>query len=49
MGAALASPEGQAVAADVPNFLDPSRSALLVVDEEEEVPLPTGSAPSSAG
>ena len=27
MGAALASPEGQAVAADVPNFLDPSRFA----------------------
>jgi uncharacterized protein (TIGR02118 family) len=48
MGAALASPEGQAVAADVPNYLDPSRFALLVV-EEEDVPLPTGSAPSSAG
>jgi uncharacterized protein (TIGR02118 family) len=50
MGAALASPEGQMVAADVPNFLDPSRFALLVVEEEEEdVPLPTGSAASSAG
>lgn len=48
MGAALASPEGQAVAADVPNYLDPSRFALLVV-EEEDVPLPTGSAASSAG
>jgi uncharacterized protein (TIGR02118 family) len=48
MGAALASPEGQAVAADMPNFLDPSRSAFLVV-EEEDVPLPTGSAASSAG
>ena len=48
MGAALASPEGQAVAADVPNYLDPSRFALLVV-EEEDVPLPTGSASSSAG
>jgi uncharacterized protein (TIGR02118 family) len=48
MGAAFASPEGQAVAADVPNYLDPSRVALLVV-EEEDVPLPTGSAPSSAG
>ena len=48
MGAALASPEGQAVAADVPNYLDLSRSALLVV-EEEDVPLPTGSAASPAG
>jgi uncharacterized protein (TIGR02118 family) len=48
MGAALATPEGQAVAADMPNFLDPSRVALLVV-EEEDVPLPTGSAASSAG
>jgi uncharacterized protein (TIGR02118 family) len=48
MGAALASPEAQAVAADMPNFLDPSRVALLVV-EEEDVPLPTGSAASSAG
>ena len=48
MGAALASPEGQAVAADVPNYLDLSRFALLVV-EEEDVPLPTGSAASSAG
>jgi hypothetical protein len=48
MGAALASSEAQAVAADMPNFLDPSRSALLVV-EEEDVPVPTGSAASSAG
>jgi uncharacterized protein (TIGR02118 family) len=48
LGAALASPEGQAVVADMPNFLDPSRSAFLVV-EEEDVPLPTGSAGSSAG
>jgi uncharacterized protein (TIGR02118 family) len=48
MGAALASPEGQAVAADMPNFLDPSRSAFLVV-EEEDVPLPTGSAASPTG
>ena len=48
MGAALASPEGQAVAADTPNFLDPSRLAFLVV-EEEDVALPTGSAASSAG
>jgi uncharacterized protein (TIGR02118 family) len=50
IGAALASPEGQVVAADMPNFLDPSRVALLVVEEEEEdLPLPTGSAASSAG
>ena len=48
MGAALASPQWQAVAADTPNFLDPSRLAFLVV-EEEDVPLPTGSAASSAG
>lgn len=48
MGAALASPEGQAVAADVPNYLDLSRFALLVV-EEEDVPLPTRSAASPAG
>jgi hypothetical protein len=43
----LASPEGQAVAADVPNYLDLSRFALLVV--EEDVPLPRGSAASPAG
>jgi uncharacterized protein (TIGR02118 family) len=48
MGAALAMPEGQAVAADMPNFQDLSRVALLVV-EEEDVPLPTGSAASSTG
>lgn len=48
MGAAFASPQGQAVAADVPSFLDPSRFALLIV-AEEDVPLPTGSAASSAG
>jgi uncharacterized protein (TIGR02118 family) len=48
MGAALATPEGQAVAADMPNFQDLSRVALLVV-EEEDVPLPIGSAASSAG
>jgi uncharacterized protein (TIGR02118 family) len=48
MGTAFASPEGQAVVADRPNYLDLSRFALLVV-EEEDVPLPTGSAASSAG
>jgi uncharacterized protein (TIGR02118 family) len=48
MGAAFASPEGQAVVADGPNYLDLSRFALLVV-EEGNVPLPTGSAASSAG
>jgi hypothetical protein len=48
-GAALASPEAQAVTADMPNFLDPSRSAFLVVEEEKDVPLPTGSAASPAG
>jgi uncharacterized protein (TIGR02118 family) len=39
--AALASPEGQAVAADAPNYVDTTRAQLLVV-EEEEVPLPAG-------
>jgi uncharacterized protein (TIGR02118 family) len=48
MGAAFASPQGQAVVADGPNYLDLSRFALLVV-EEGNVPLPTGSAASSAG
>lgn len=48
MGAAFASPEGQAVVADSPNYLDLNRFALLVV-EEEDVPLPTGSAASPAG
>ncbi len=48
VGAALASPEGQAVADDVPNYLDMSRFALLVV-EEQEVPLPPESAASPAG
>lgn len=32
--AALASPEGQAVLADAPNFLDMTRFQLLVVEEE---------------
>ncbi|MGH2616415.1 MAG: EthD family reductase [Thermomicrobiales bacterium] len=47
MGAAFASPEGQAVIADAPNFLDMARFQLLVV-EEEEIPLPTGTAATSA-
>lgn len=38
MQAAFASPEGQAVAADTPNFLDPSRIQIVFVSEEE-VPL----------
>src|ERR671917_466234 len=41
MGAAFASPEGQAVLADAVNFLDMTRLQLLVV-EEEEIPVPTG-------
>jgi hypothetical protein len=39
--AALASPEGQAVVADAPNYVDTTRTQLLVV-EEEEVPLAAG-------
>jgi uncharacterized protein (TIGR02118 family) len=35
MQAAFASPEAQAVAADVVNFLDLSRFQLLMVDEQE--------------
>lgn len=38
MAAAFASPEGQAVLADAPNFLDLSRLQILVV-AEEEVPV----------
>lgn len=38
MQAAYASPEGQAVAADGPNYADLSRLQLLVV-EEEEIPV----------
>ena len=41
MGAAFASPEGQAVIADAANFLDMTRLHVLAV-EEEEVPLHTG-------
>jgi len=39
MGAAFASPEGQAVQADAPNFLDVTRLQVMAV-EEAEVPLP---------
>jgi uncharacterized protein (TIGR02118 family) len=39
--AALASPEGQAVNADAPNFLDLAKLRVLVV-EEDEVRLPAG-------
>ena len=35
LGAAFASPAGQAVAADAPNFLDLGRVQMLVVEEEE--------------
>jgi uncharacterized protein (TIGR02118 family) len=38
MHAAFASAEGQAVAADSPNFLDPTRLQILVVTEQD-VPL----------
>jgi uncharacterized protein (TIGR02118 family) len=38
MQAAFASPEGQAVMADVPNLFDPAQLRVLVV-EEREVPL----------
>ena len=48
MGAAFASPEGQAVLADAPNFLDMGRLQLLVV-EEEDVPLATGPAAGPVG
>jgi hypothetical protein len=47
MGAAFASPDGQAVLADAPNFLDMSRLQLLVV-EEEEIPLAPGPGANSA-
>jgi hypothetical protein len=41
MGTAFESPEGQAVVADCPTFLDMTRFQFLVV-EEEDIPLPTG-------
>jgi uncharacterized protein (TIGR02118 family) len=45
MGAAFESPEGQAVIADAPNFLDMGRFQLLVV-EEQDVPLPRATSES---
>ena len=48
MGAAFAPLEGQAVLNDAPNFLDMSRLQVLAV-EEEEIPLPTGTATASVG
>jgi hypothetical protein len=48
MGAAFASPEGQAIIADAPNFLDMSRLQLLVV-EEEEIPLSSGTGAAPVG
>jgi uncharacterized protein (TIGR02118 family) len=38
MQAAFSGPEGQAVASDVPNFLDPAQLRVLMV-EEAEVPV----------
>jgi uncharacterized protein (TIGR02118 family) len=35
MQAAYAGPEGQAVMADVPNFLDPAELRILIVEEAE--------------
>jgi uncharacterized protein (TIGR02118 family) len=46
--AALASPEGQAVAADGPKHLDMSRTKLLVA-EEQEIALPDGAVGAGAG
>jgi len=40
MGAAFGSPEGQALAADTPNFVDIERLQIMVV-EEEEIALPS--------
>ena len=48
MGAAFASPEGQAVIADAPNFLDMTRLQLLTV-EEEDIALPTGTPAAPVG
>jgi hypothetical protein len=47
MGAAFASPAGQAVIADSTNFLDMSRLSLLVMQEEESLlPGTAAAAPS---
>ena len=48
MGAAFASPEGQAVLADAPNFLDMNRLQVLAV-EGEDIPLSTGTAAGPVG
>jgi uncharacterized protein (TIGR02118 family) len=48
MSAAFESPEGQAVLADAPNFLDMSRLQVLAV-EEEEIPLSPGAATAPIG
>lgn len=37
LAAALASPEGQATLADIPNFLDPQKSGLMVVEDHQVV------------
>ena len=44
----MESPEGQAVVADAPNFLDMTRFQLLVV-EEEVVALPAGAPAAPVG
>ena len=33
MGAGIASPEGQATMGDIPNFLDPAKSGLIIVED----------------
>jgi uncharacterized protein (TIGR02118 family) len=38
MQAAYGGPEGQAVVADVPNFLDPAQIRILIVEEAEAGP-----------
>jgi uncharacterized protein (TIGR02118 family) len=37
MQAAFSGPQGQALAADVPNFVDPAQLGLLIVEEVEVV------------
>lgn len=41
MQAAYAGPEGEAVIADVPNYVDAAQLRILIVEEAEAVP-PTG-------